>query len=332
MSWSRYFRRKQWDDERAREMEAHLEMETEDNLARGMTPAGARQRRPPETGKYGPNSRGDLHHEQPRIPRSAVAGPSLRRARAAQKPGIYGGGRAVAGAGDRRQYGGVQPGARRVAAPAAVSRSRPAGARRAVWRYWQQRLPSRARFLETALHCAGFHGRERGQEGPELHHGWRPRVGPCARREHGFFPDAGNHTRPGPGVRSFRDPSRRAARHHPERRVAAARLWSGRPGDRAHRQVGRDNLHGGWGDSPRLLVSGGCRCVCARGVYRQRLRSGGERRHDCAPETGRDADPGGCRDDRAGAGLPPRIPGFRRQISRAVGDSVSRMAGEATFV
>jgi putative ABC transport system permease protein len=42
MSWSRYFRRKQWDDERAREMEAHLEMETDDNLARGITPACAR--------------------------------------------------------------------------------------------------------------------------------------------------------------------------------------------------------------------------------------------------------------------------------------------------
>jgi putative ABC transport system permease protein len=42
MRWSKYFRRKRWDAERAREIEAHLEMETEENLARGMTPAGAR--------------------------------------------------------------------------------------------------------------------------------------------------------------------------------------------------------------------------------------------------------------------------------------------------
>jgi len=42
MSWSKYFRRKQWDEERAREIEAHLELETADNLARGMAPADAR--------------------------------------------------------------------------------------------------------------------------------------------------------------------------------------------------------------------------------------------------------------------------------------------------
>jgi hypothetical protein len=42
MSWSKYFRRRQWDDERARELDAHLELETGENLARGMTPADAR--------------------------------------------------------------------------------------------------------------------------------------------------------------------------------------------------------------------------------------------------------------------------------------------------
>ncbi len=42
MSWSKYFRRKQWDEERAREMDAYLEMETDENLARGMAPAAAR--------------------------------------------------------------------------------------------------------------------------------------------------------------------------------------------------------------------------------------------------------------------------------------------------
>jgi putative ABC transport system permease protein len=42
MSWGKYFRRTNWDAERARELEAHLEMETDENLAHGMTPAGAR--------------------------------------------------------------------------------------------------------------------------------------------------------------------------------------------------------------------------------------------------------------------------------------------------
>jgi len=42
MSWSRFFHRRRWDDERARELDAHLAFETDDNLARGMSPAEAR--------------------------------------------------------------------------------------------------------------------------------------------------------------------------------------------------------------------------------------------------------------------------------------------------
>ena len=41
MSWSRFFRRSRWDDERARELEAHLAHEIDDNIARGMTPHAA---------------------------------------------------------------------------------------------------------------------------------------------------------------------------------------------------------------------------------------------------------------------------------------------------
>lgn len=36
MPWSRFFRRKYWDEERAREMDAYIELETEENLARGI--------------------------------------------------------------------------------------------------------------------------------------------------------------------------------------------------------------------------------------------------------------------------------------------------------
>lgn len=41
MNWARFFRRKQWDQERANEIESYLEIETSENIARGMTPADA---------------------------------------------------------------------------------------------------------------------------------------------------------------------------------------------------------------------------------------------------------------------------------------------------
>jgi predicted permease len=44
MSLRRYFRRRQWDEERVREMEAHLAQEMDDNVARGMTPEEAKRR------------------------------------------------------------------------------------------------------------------------------------------------------------------------------------------------------------------------------------------------------------------------------------------------
>src|SRR6266498_2212852 len=42
MGWTRFFRRKYWDAERARELQVYLEMETGDNVARGMSPEDAR--------------------------------------------------------------------------------------------------------------------------------------------------------------------------------------------------------------------------------------------------------------------------------------------------
>jgi len=41
MSWRRFIRRRWWDEERAREIAAYLEIETADNIARGMPPAEA---------------------------------------------------------------------------------------------------------------------------------------------------------------------------------------------------------------------------------------------------------------------------------------------------
>jgi len=42
MSWIRFFRRRRWDEERARELNAYLEIETDENIARGMSPDEAR--------------------------------------------------------------------------------------------------------------------------------------------------------------------------------------------------------------------------------------------------------------------------------------------------
>ncbi len=42
MGWGRFLRRNRWDAERARELESHLEIETDENIARGMAPDEAR--------------------------------------------------------------------------------------------------------------------------------------------------------------------------------------------------------------------------------------------------------------------------------------------------
>ena len=42
MSWTRYFRRKKWDEERTRELAAHIDVETQENIARGMSTEDAR--------------------------------------------------------------------------------------------------------------------------------------------------------------------------------------------------------------------------------------------------------------------------------------------------
>jgi putative ABC transport system permease protein len=44
MRWPRFFRRRYWDEERSRELEAYVEIETDENISRGMTPDDARHR------------------------------------------------------------------------------------------------------------------------------------------------------------------------------------------------------------------------------------------------------------------------------------------------
>jgi len=43
MSWTRFFRRARWDGERSRELDSYLEIEIDDNIARGMSPDAARE-------------------------------------------------------------------------------------------------------------------------------------------------------------------------------------------------------------------------------------------------------------------------------------------------
>src|SRR5262245_47918243 len=43
MGWTRFFRRAKWDRERLAEIESYIQIETDENMARGMTPSAARQ-------------------------------------------------------------------------------------------------------------------------------------------------------------------------------------------------------------------------------------------------------------------------------------------------
>jgi len=43
MGWCRFYRRAQWDRERAKELESYLQIETDENIARGMSAAEARE-------------------------------------------------------------------------------------------------------------------------------------------------------------------------------------------------------------------------------------------------------------------------------------------------
>ena len=60
MSWRRFFHRAWWDEERARELESYLEFETEDNIARGMSPDEARAAARRKLGNMG-RIRGEIY-------------------------------------------------------------------------------------------------------------------------------------------------------------------------------------------------------------------------------------------------------------------------------
>ena len=53
MGWRRFFRRAKWDRERHEEIESYVQIETDENIARGMPPAEARTR-PAESSETAP--------------------------------------------------------------------------------------------------------------------------------------------------------------------------------------------------------------------------------------------------------------------------------------
>jgi predicted permease len=61
MNWLRFLRRKKWDDERTRELHVYLETETTENIARGMSPADARDAARRKLGNL-TQIREEIHH------------------------------------------------------------------------------------------------------------------------------------------------------------------------------------------------------------------------------------------------------------------------------
>ena len=126
MSWTRFFRRRYWDEERARELEAYLEAETDENIARGMSPEEARYAAHRKLGNttlireeiYHMNSLGWLETLWQDL--------RLRSAHAGEESRLHGGGGADARARHRRECGRIQPARHGLVAPASLLTPRPA--------------------------------------------------------------------------------------------------------------------------------------------------------------------------------------------------------------
>ena len=160
MSWSRFFRRNRWDDERARELEAHLAIETDENIARGMSRAEARDAARRKLGNvtqireeiYRMNTIGLLDTD--------LAGSALRRAAAAAEPGLRAGRHPLAGARRRRQHRHLPAAQRAPAAHAARPARRAARRDQDRRRRWPFRLDGRPRDSHQRL--VGAHPRPAG--------------------------------------------------------------------------------------------------------------------------------------------------------------------------
>ena len=175
MGWRRFFRRSWWDDERSRELESYLELETEENVARGMPPAEARAAARRKLGNTGRIRGRDLRHEHRDPDRLAAAGHPLRRARVAPQSGLHHRCRADARLGDRRRHRRLQRAAQHPARPVPVCEFGTDGQRVRHQRR-ERRAPARwrdgtgrgCRFLRAADGVRRG-GRQRHRQRPDAH-------------------------------------------------------------------------------------------------------------------------------------------------------------------
>jgi hypothetical protein len=104
MSWRRFFQQSVLDRDRAEELRSYLEIETEENIARGMSPDAARRAAHLKLGNT-VRIREEIlspEHDQPARHVRARSAPGA--ARHAPAPRLHAGGRSHARAGHRRQH------------------------------------------------------------------------------------------------------------------------------------------------------------------------------------------------------------------------------------
>ena len=134
MSWTRFLRRARWDDERARELESYLDIETDANIARGMTPADARAAAHRKLGNVTLVREEIYRMNSARLRRDPVAGPALRRPAAAPQPRLRLRRASLARARHRREHRHLPGGGRRAAAHApGEGPGRPRGGSASAW-------------------------------------------------------------------------------------------------------------------------------------------------------------------------------------------------------
>src|SRR5262249_41412129 len=121
----RFFRRRRWDRDRAQEIQAYLDQETQDNVSRGMSREKARHAARRKLGNpiltreeiYGMTLSGRASESPPahRTVRNVLAGLPLQLASVAKEPRILTGGNPFPGTRNRREQRVLQRDPRRIA-------------------------------------------------------------------------------------------------------------------------------------------------------------------------------------------------------------------------
>src|SRR4030095_15151108 len=189
MTWRRFFRRGQWDRDRAEELRSYLEIETDENIARGMSPEAARRVAHLKLGNT-VRIREEIYRMNTISPLDTL-GRDLRLAvgRHAAAPRVHRRGGLDARPRHRREYGNLQRGRWRVDQAAVLPERGGTGQRRARrTRAQGRRVPDVA---VAVLHVS------RGESRLSAHRSLRRRR-----------PDDHRRRRAGTGARTLRDPRR----------------------------------------------------------------------------------------------------------------------------